>query len=55
MTVYLFSVRCPSSSPIALKKTKIVYNFGLPECSRVNGIIFRFPDHRTPGSKNGSF
>ena len=24
-------------NPIALKKTKIVYNFGLSVCSRVNG------------------
>ena len=24
-------------NPIALRKSKIIYNFGLSECSRVNG------------------
>ena len=25
-------------NPVALRKAKIVYNFGLSECSRVNGV-----------------
>ena len=28
------------SNPIALRKAKIVYNFGLSECNRVNCSIF---------------
>ena len=28
-------------NPVAFRKVKIVYNFGLSECSRVNGYIFR--------------
>ena len=28
-------------TPIALRKAKIVYNFGLSECSRVKGIYFK--------------
>ena len=31
---------CPLFNPIALRKAKIVYNFGLSECNRVN-VIFQ--------------
>ena len=34
------AVRFASINPIALGKAKIVYNFGLSECSRVKLILF---------------
>ena len=35
------SVPC-SFNPIALRKAKIVYNFGLSECNRVNYCPFQY-------------
>ena len=34
----------PHFYPIALRKTKIIYNFGLSECNRVNLVTFRQND-----------
>ena len=31
-------------NPIALRKAKIVYNFGLSECNRVKGIYTHLPE-----------
>ena len=36
---HVFSTFLLEFNPIALRKTKIVYNFGLSECSRVKQIL----------------
>ena len=40
-------------NPIALRKAKIVYNFGLSECNRVKRFILIFPCGSLNLYKNG--
>ena len=40
-------------NPIALRKAKIVYNFGLSECNRVKRFILIFPCGTFNFYKNG--
>ena len=41
--IYVFiQARRQKCNPIELRKAKIVYNFGLSECNRVNGVNYFF-------------
>ena len=44
-TSYLIRLLTPSFNPTALRKAKIVYNFGLSECNRV---------HKLPSAKQSN-
>ena len=44
------SKNCSHLNPIALRKAKIVYNFGLSECNRVNYLDLDLTVSLSPGA-----